>query len=318
MPDAGKINALQGLDTLGVSLVKRGANKRTFAITKSEKQMPTLVETMQNILKDGSLEKPEAVTAIAKSAGLTDKGAAALEGVAKLMEAFADDPALRAAVAKMAEDNTEESRKAKDAKEKEFPPKKGEGKGDGDEDEDDEEKRKAAKKSADALSALPAEVRSQLEGLWKSQEEAVRKAEERVAAAEAIVKAERSLRIEREWIAKAEKELTHVPGKKPAELGKLLKSAADADEKMAQTMYESFKAASDAVKKSNMLREFGSNPAGGESMTAYDAIVAKAQQLVQKGEGSMSLDQAIEKVMKMDPSLYEAYTAEQRERARNR
>lgn len=310
---SGAVTALVGLDTLGVSLVKRGANKKTFAVVKAAEETDmNLTETLKNIVAEGTIEDAAKVEAVAKAEKLTEKGTEALKAVVKMAEAFKDEPGLLAAIVKSMQDgSSDESVKGKSKKAK--------GKAqiddDGEEPGDDPEM-ESKKALAKSLEAIPAAVRAQLEPILKAQQSQVEAAKAQVAQLQAIVKAETDARMEREWLTKAEKHLTHVPGKKPAELAKVLKGLADVSADVAAQQFELLKAASDAVRKSAMLGEIGRSPAAGGEIDAWGEIQALADQLVQKSTSGLSQAEAIAKAMEMKPELYDRYMAEQRMKVR--
>ena len=332
----GKITALTNLETLGVSLVKRGANKKLFALTKSLSDVESSVdisEVLVSIVKEGKVEQADKLKSLIAKSELGAKSAAAAEGIAKLLSAFSDDPKLAAVVKAMASDQStaqdededeDESaaRKAKKASKKSLNKAKASAKQDddsdmdSDEDEDEDEARKSAKKSlAKALESVPADVRAALEPIWKAQAEQAETARKQVAELQAIVKSETDARVTREWVSKAEKELAYVPGQKPAEIAKHLKDLADINPKLAEAHFKMLRTASEAVKKSAMFRDIGVNPSGETgSLSAEEQILAKAQMFVEKSAGGLTIEAAQEKVMKMFPDLYLQQEAEQNAR----
>lgn len=337
----GNITALTNLETLGVSLVKRGANKKLFALTKSIGDVESSVdisEVLVSIIKEGKVEESDKLKSLIAKSELGVKSAAAAEGIAKLLSAFSDDPKLAAVVKAMASDQStsqdededeDEARKAKKAK-KSLNKAKASAKqdddsdmdsdADSDQDEDEDEDESAARKSAKksltkALEKLPADVRASLEPIWKAQAEQNALARKQVAELQAIVKSETDARITREWVSKAEKELAYVPGQKPTEIAKHLKDLADFNPKLADAHFKMLKTASEAVKKSAMFRDIGVNPSGESgSLSAEEQILAKAQMFVEKSAGALTIEAAQEKVMKMFPDLYLQQEAEQNAR----
>lgn len=341
----GKINMLGSLETLGVSLVKRGANKRMFALTKSaEGNEMKLQEMLKTVIDEGTVENPKKLESIAKSAGLSEKGTAALEAIMKFKDAFADEPGLKKAFALVAkadgtsEEDNSTANKADDDEDKDKADKakkarktrKANGDADPDdmkkeyeeeeeeETEEEEESRKAKKALAKSLEGLPASVKGSLEAVMKSYEDRLEAAQEQTKELQRIAKSETDLRVEREWITKAEKHLTHIPGEKPVELAKSLHKMAKSDPAEAAKQFERLKKSSEAIRKSAMFRDVGTGNTGDGSMTAYDEIQSKVEQMVIKSEGKLSREQATVKIMQSFPDLYAKADEEHQERIRNR
>lgn len=215
------INALTELQTLGVSLVHRGANKRQFAITKSE--VPSMdekvIESLAVLMKDAEYEDEGAMLEVLKQAKLDQKTINAINGAIRLLSAYADNEAVKRALGQL---------KAALGPGYAAPAK---------QQEDDKKKPdyKYPEPMKKGLAALPDEQRAMFEPLIKSaleesqaasQAEAkarIEKAEKDAEDLRRIVKAERDARLTKEFIAKAKDEYPAVPGK-PDELGLLLKS----------------------------------------------------------------------------------------------
>jgi hypothetical protein len=342
----GKINMLGSLETLGVSLVKRGANKRMFALTKSvEGNEMKLQEMLKTVIDEGTVENPKKLEAIAKSAGLSEKGAAALEAIMKFKDAFADEPGLKKAFALVAkadgtpEEDNSTSNKSDDDEDKDKADKakkarktrKANGDVDADdmkkeeyeeeaeeEEEEEEESRKAKKALAKSLEGLPAGVKGSLEAVMKSYEDRLEAAQEQTKELQRIAKSETNIRLEREWITKAEKHLTHVPNAKPVDLAKKLHKLAKHDAEAAQEQFDLLKRSSDAIKKSAMFRDVGTGNTGDGSMTAYDEIQSKVESMILKSEGKLTREQATVKIMQSFPDLYAKADEEHQERIHNR
>ena len=114
------------------------------------------------------------------------------------------------------------------------------------------------------------------------------------------------------WTAKAEKELSHYPGKTFAEMGQMLKSIADIDAKQAQAMFESMKIASDAMSKA-IAPAAGIAAKGEQPDSAFGKLQAFANGLVEKSAADtkpMTPSQAFVRAIEMKPELYEAYLNE--------
>lgn len=137
--------------------------------------------------------------------------------------------------------------------------------------------------------------------------EYIRKAEERAEAAEAIAKAEREARLEREFLAKAE-QMPYV-GESRSEFGTLLKSLnqslpTETFEKVEQIL----KAANEQIREGRLFAEAG---VGGEGMAgdAYQELegIAKGYR---KADPDLSEAEAFDKAMSERPDLYKRYLTE--------
>ncbi len=86
-----KINKLTELDTLGVSLVKRGANRKRFALAKAEEPMDE-IEILKAVLEDDTeFENAEQVAEAIEKAQLSAKAQSAVKGALRLLNAFKDE-----------------------------------------------------------------------------------------------------------------------------------------------------------------------------------------------------------------------------------
>ena len=171
------------------------------------------------------------------------------------------------------------------------------------EDEDDKMKKSALQKS---LKDLDPAVRNQIQALWKSQAQAVAKAEK----LEKSLMAERDEKQRKEFIEKARKEYRFVPGKSPDELGLMLKALHSLDSQIAKDIEGIFKSVSAMMEKGDLLGEIGSSMTGEVSDgTAFSKLDNLAKSAVKKSGGSYS--KRFEEVMKANPDLYTSYLNEQ-------
>lgn len=299
-----------------LSLVKRGANKKKrFPITKGEKSMVTLEEILKAVL-EGEIESEEKLEEIFKAAKVSEKGVAAAKGALRLLEAFKDElPAgILAKLAKVA------GMKA--------------------EDEEDDEKPgfmfpdKAKKEEVDKwLEAMPEELRKQFtiedepednemdtKNLPKEVQAILKAREDELAELktknEKIEKDLNDAKAERElaaWIAKAEKECSHFPGKSVEDMGKMLKALNDADPELAKAQFESMKQASEALKTSALLKESGAGGAQAGGGDAWSQIEKLADGLVEKSDDiNFTKEKAVNRVLESErgQTLYKQYLEE--------
>jgi chromosome segregation ATPase len=155
-------------------------------------------------------------------------------------------------------------------------------------------------------SELPDAVRAALEKA-EGQNEELRKA---ATEATELAKAERDLRVQREFIAKAESDYSHVSGDTNT-FGKVLKSAS---EKLSKEDFDTLTAQLDAaesrIAKGELFREVGlAGQPTAERTDSLSKAEDKAAEL-RKADSSLSAADALRQAMR-DPELAAAYRAEQ-------
>lgn len=271
MADREDITRLEQLKTQKVSLVRRGANKRTFAVRKAESEMnEELLEQFTEIVKSTEAGIEKAMPEETKKA-LSEKALNALKGAMRLVNAFAEEAGMKNVLAAM-------EAATKMAPGEEYPKPKAAEKQKENGKPEDEDKYPAPAKMAKALEGMTPEQQKRVEDAIQKSHDA---AQERIAKAEAAaaevakaLESERNLRLEREFVAKAEKEYPSIPGKS-SELGLVLKSLhakAPEDAEKIETVLKSVEA---LIAKSALLGEVGRT---GEKSTPDDAMseIAKA------------------------------------------
>lgn len=270
------IRQLSKLNTLEVSLVPKGANKKRFALRKSSEDQ-TMDEIIQAVLA-AELDNEAQVDKVLKAAGMSDKAQAACKSMLKLATGFKDE---------MPKDLMKMLAKLSGYE------------GGGVEKSD----------KGPSLEDLAPEVRAQVEALFKASKES----EERALKAEAILKAERDERRTKEFITKAADEFAHLPGTKADELGPVLKTLADSSPAEYEKVIGILKAADSAIKAGEVLAQAGrASPQSGIAGTAWAQIEKMAEGLVQKGEKVFTKAQAIDEVLRspQGKALYQDYLAE--------
>ena len=337
------ITALTDLETVEVSLVPAGANlKKRFPIMKRNEE-GSMSDILHAVI-DAQTSDESHFDKVAKSANLSEEAAAAVKGAMKILNAYSDMIPAEQALAVVSEglgvkkatefeegkesegaklsdeDEDEEEEEAKELSEMitesekatEFEEgKESEGATLADEEEDEEEDaEKAEKENPDSLQksldALDPAVRDQVTALWKSQKEAVAKADK----LEKSLAKERDERVRKEFIAKAQTEFRFVPGKSPEELGLMLKSLYAMDSQIAKDIEGIFKSVSAMVEKGDLLDELGSSMTGeAASGSAYSKLDNIAKSRVAKSDESYA--KAFEKAMRDNPGLYTDYLNEQ-------
>ena len=178
------------------------------------------------------------------------------------------------------------------------------------EDEDEDEMEKAD--DADAIEAddeivLEEEDADEVEKFLKSADprlaEIVKSAVSRAEAAETIAKRERDLRLEKEFIAKAD-DLSHLPAKAD-EVVALLKAVNDGAPRAAGAFEELLKRCNSALAEGAIYKSEGQSETG-EAAT----VVARwdsAVEAVRKSDDSLSYEQAFASALDQNPELYEEY-----------
>lgn len=232
------INVITDMDTLEVSLVDKGANKKKFAIQKTEAQ--AMDEIIKAVLDTPVEGEEAALEAIAKAAKSSDKEKlmAAAKAAMRLLSGFKDQ---------IGDDVMEKISQAAGYK------KKSEGTA-GDEPKED------------PMADLPEEVKKQLEPVFKAQE--VLKAEN--AKLQKSLEEEREARLDRELTAKVQKEFAHLGETK--EVVSLLKSVSGE----ARDNLEKVLKAADARVSQGALSELGHSSTGeGSAMEQFENRVAE-------------------------------------------
>jgi len=316
---------LTEIDTVEVSLVDRGANKKRFALRKQERTMKTKMtkaqkDTLTKLL--AGLKVAEVPTKLAKALeGLSEPARQAVlqamgilaaargdlpEGVLQAcMEAVgiesADDLIDLIAPAEPSAGDSEPTAQADSPPSttgepmpvdpmKSAPVAK----------LDDAAREQIAKAEKSA-----AEATAQLATLKKQAEEG----ETKRVALEKQVKEERDARLTKEFIAKAEK-LSHLPVKAD-ELGPVLKALHDVAPEQAAKVEKFLEQSNEKLKTvDQLLKEHGhSRDAGGE--TSAWAQLQKVAAELRKADAKLTEPQSITKAMELHPKLYEQYNAEQ-------
>lgn len=270
---AKDIRRLAELDTLEVSLVTKGANKKRFALIKSEgADMDAMIEAVLKV----DLEGEDKVDAVLKAEGYSDKAQKAFKAMYKLAAGFKDEmpEGMMKRLAKMCGYGMEEQ--------------------------------SATKKSADDLTKLDPETRAQVEALFKAKEQS----DAEVVAIKKQLSTERDERRTKEFVAKAA-EYKALPGIKTEELGMVLKAVTDATPDHVAKLEAVLKAAAEAIATGEVLKSAG-RAVGGFQGGAWAQIQALAGGVVQKSASPMSEAAAIDVVLKTAEGarLYAEYLKE--------
>ncbi len=152
------------------------------------------------------------------------------------------------------------------------------------------------------LAGVPDEMQATIQEVCKQHDAAIEKA----AQLEEVLKAERDERLRRDYVEKATKEFSRLPGT-PVETGLLLKSLHDLDKEVAEKVESIFKTVNAQLENSTMLNEVGS-PAIQAETTAWGRIEKQAAEMMTSGDVTKAA--AISKVLEMNPKLYQDYLKE--------
>lgn len=335
---ARKIRKLGQLDTHGVSLVDRGANKKRFAIVKTERDV-NITKLLVDVIEKGEMPgDSDEFDKMCKDEGLEGQAAETFKAIVKLAGTYKDHDAMKSALVKalpkfLGMDNT--TAKSADLDEEE----------DEDEDEDDPTmtttkksedgtavvvaattvEKTEVQKAEEMSEAVAKAVKAQLEVVTKSQEAIIKSLTEQVAKAD-------SDRRDAQWIMKAEKDLAFVPGQTTEQLAKMLKGLEDKDAAFAETQFQALKAMSlqmQAITKQRGYTGSAQPNSGAVANDAFQAILKAAEpavaatvNVVKSYDSSKALGvkpvqitkaaeyEAVTAALVADPALYEAYLNE--------
>lgn len=309
MPYLDDIYEMEKLDTIGVSLVREGANGKVFAVKKSKGDTMNM-EEIKAVL-DVPAENEEQFDIVMKGKAVS-KAAVVGKAMMRLMSAFRDemDDDMMAELSKQMgfprdAANLQNQHKMEQEKQEEedmmkkiaATKKQYDGKKDDEEDMKEdmmEEKGCGVKKS------------KELEFVMKEKEELVQKAKKLADE----LQAEKDARRQREFVTKAKEQYGHVPIAADA-LGTLIKHSYDSSESLGKGIEELLSKVESVVKSSNLFQETGTNLSqfanGGG---AWGKIQKMAKEYTQKSDGSLSQEAAVDRVMRENPDLYIEYLNE--------
>jgi len=280
---------LRDVEVQFISFVPRGANKKQFLVVKEDMKediVRTILET-----PDGDLAKA------LQGAGLEGEGAEALVGAAKVLKAY-KDALPEDAIALLAKCTG----LALPAMKKDMPKQPQEGAGVG------ADKQAAGGLSKEALEKLDPGVRALLEKALEERDQATVKADQALSLAKEL----KDEKVLKEYVEKAE-DLPHLPIE-PLKFGPVMKALGEAHPEEFAEVYRVLKAVDAIVEKSALFSEIGK---AGQGNSAEAQIYAKARAMVAK-DGDLTFEEAVEKVMDLEPELYEKSEAEREERLSKR
>ena len=278
---------LRDVEVQFISFVPRGANKKQFLVVK-EDMKEDIVRTILE-MPDGDLAKA------LQGAGLEGEGAEALVGAAKVLKAY-KDALPEDAIALLAKCTG----LALPAMKKDMPKQSKEGEG--------ADKQAAGDLSKEALEKLDPGVRSLLEKALEERDQAAAKADQALSMAKEL----KDEKVLKEYVEKAE-DLPHLPIE-PLKFGPVMKALGEAHPEEFAEVYRVLKAVDAIVEKSALFSEIGK---AGQGNSAEAQIYAKARAMVAK-DGDLTFEEAVEKVMDLEPELYQKAEEEREERLAKR
>lgn len=175
---------------------------------------------------------------------------------------------------------------------------------------DDDDKTKLGKsdddKTKEALAKADPELRAIIEKAQADAESAKKQAEDAIAKAEE----ERSQRMDREFVSKAQTEYKHLPNVKPEDFGPLLRKMFESSPEVYEKISEVLKAADEMIRQGEVMKEQGRGGARtADANGAIEKVNAKAEEL-RKSDAAITIEQAKAKVLAEDPDLYAEYRTE--------
>ncbi len=275
------IKRLKELETHEVSLVDRPANRRTFLVLKNETSLKGEKDMEDKILSllDTPFENEEQYLETLKKNEMSDDAIQAIAAAMRLLKPHQET--LSGENINVVKEllGIEEEAQATE----------------GDENDADTELN---------IDEVPEDVRAQVEGLFKSQSEAIQKAEELEKEIN-VMKAEKA---RAQFIEKAENSFGSVPGTTAVDLGELLQELTIAAPEATAKIEAILESVNKAMETSEVLEEAG-QAVKEESGTAWDKVEARAAEL-RKDDPDLSVYQARAKVLESNTELFQAYNNE--------
>jgi colicin import membrane protein len=297
MADSKKTNELVELETVEVSLVDKGANRRTFAIRKAEKQTMQVIDAILS----APFEHKEAVAEHLKKAEMSPQATEAVEAAMQLLSAVQEEmpedmmkQLMAMAGMSKQEEEEEEAPEATEEAAEALAEEGAEAAEEETEKEDDEEEMQKR------LASLPEEMRGMVEQLWKSNRSEIAKREELEAQ---IKKADEEKRLG-DFIAKARQDFPSLPAK-AEELGAFISGLDGEAAAFAQSL---LKSANEMIATGGITSEIGKSSTDAQELDSISKAERMAAEIVEK-EG-ITKAAAKGRVWKNNPELYAAYLQE--------
>ena len=297
------VNRLSDLSIHEVSLVKRGANKRKFLLYKTEDREELMKAFLDQILKSGLTDEKQIDEKINEvfPESLIEKGEkrdnfiSAVKGTMRLVNTLKGDLPEEKITELMTllSGNVEKTVKTPTATTS----------------KDGTVTTEPTVTTPEGIVSKEGKVKTPVtektpEEILKAHDTLMKKNED----LEKIIKDEREIRLKKEFADKAAA-FKNIPGEK-ADLAHVMKTASETMDKETYDKFEGLlKGADAALKESALLKEAGTTGGSDAGADAWDKI-EKAAVEMRKADPKLSNAQAIDKVMKEQPSLYEEYKAQ--------
>ena len=282
-----------------ISVVDWGANnKKRFPVWKSKDHKMDEIETIIQAVIEQEVDAEKGLAELVTKAKLSEKGAAAVKTVVRMLEGFKDElpPNILGMLAGLTKMEAPAPAKKKEEEDGKLP----------------EVKKEENKPIAKALADLPEPVRKALEEKDAARDLEIKTLTDNNAKITKALEDEKDARELAGWVEKAKTELSHYPGESFEESAASLHAIHKINPKLAETQFASMKKASDALKGSEIFKNKGSkgDVAGG---SAWDKIEKMAAGIVEKSaDTSVTKAQAITRVLATEEgqALYAEYEAE--------
>lgn len=270
------VTMLGSLYTAELSLVKRGANNRRFAVTKGMDM--DLNEVLQTVLATEA-EGEKALVQSLKSGGIDGDAVDVAVAHYRLQHGFKDKVTKEAfdLVAKAA--GYEVTKKAEPSK------------------------------KTEPRSTKPAGMPPEMEAVWKAQKDAIEAAKKESADVKAELAEVKKAAQRKDFVMRCEREFAHVPGMSTEQMADMLMQAHAVSKEFGESLEKQWAETAEVVKKSSLLGSVGGQPTT-TSGSAWDKMQNLAKELVQKSAGELSSAKALDLVMQQNPELYQEYLGE--------
>lgn len=291
------INMLTNVQTAEVSLVRRGANNKRFALTKSEDLMPkNVIAALLTTVLATEAEGEDQLIATLKSANTDDEAIEIAVANFRMQTGFKDKLTKEqfAVVAKAAGLDIGKA-------------------GHREEDEEEDPKKpgffRNGKKMPTAKSHTPADMPVEMRKAFDDQSAALEAVRKEAADSKAEVTALRKEGELKGYIAKCVEKYSHVPGESTEDMGDMLQKAYEVSEAFGKRLEAQWEKSQEAIKKSVLLQTQGAAHATQDGSSDWGRTEALAKELKTK-DPSLSHMDALSKAMEQKPGVYDGYLSD--------
>lgn len=293
------INMLTGVKTKELSLVRRGANNKRIALTKSEDHQMEFAKLLKSVLATEAEGEKELVATL-KAAGANDEAVEVAVANFRIQSGFKDKLS-KETFAEVAKAAGFEVEKAEEKKPNPFAEKA--------EDETEDPKKPGFFMNGKKMpTAKSVEIPAEMQKAFDEQNATIAALKKTADESSATVVALRKEAELKGHIAKCEKEFAHVPGLSSEEMGVKLQKAYEVSEDFGKSQEKEWATVSAALKSSDLLEIQGiTHSSDGSSAMGKATTIAKE---IRKGDPKLTEDQAIAKAWEENPDLYSSYLAD--------